>query len=423
MAGEFLYFGIYVLQQLGIMLGVGAQTVLLCVHLAALHHAEKENPHASYLHAARFALGIGLVFIVLSGLAAVGIHGFSGQADILFAPAFLFKWLLIILLVGAFFAQSAFNWWGNWYYAFTGGTWYALFLVHSLGPVTSWLTLWILYILWLIFFGIVWAAFIGVMGWKLVPIGAPAPAPVVARELPKPIPPPVLPPQAAPKPVPPPPPIIVPPKPVIPPPPPPPKPVPPPPPPPAPPAPQPVPKPVPPPPLPKAAPPAPPVVQRPIAPPAAPEPQAVITSMQPAVAKVSLWQKFLSLFRRTKAETKALPPPAPAVVAAPAPQQPAPAPVPAPIKPVVPPPPPPPVPKLTITPPPAPAPLPAVTHLSLPTPPAAPAPKPIQVVPVAPAPQQNFVQDVIDHLLVPALHIMPQRPEDIGKQKRPPVVK
>ena len=57
--GEFLYFLIYVAQQLGIMLGVGAQTVLLCAHLIAVHHGEQESPHAAYAQAARKALGAG----------------------------------------------------------------------------------------------------------------------------------------------------------------------------------------------------------------------------------------------------------------------------------------------------------------------------------------------------------------------------
>ena len=288
--GEFFYFVIYVAQQLGVMLGVGAQTVLLCAHLIAVHHGENENPHVAYAEAARKALGAGFFLVVTSGLFAVAIHLFSGQADIVFSPAFLFKWALIIVLLAAFFLQSRLREWVNFYYAFTGTTWYALFLVHSLGPVTSWGSLWVLYILWGILFALVWWGFVALMQRdSKKPAPRPLPPPViitVKKEVPKPLPPP-------PKPIPPP------------------------------------------------------------------------------------------------------PPPPPVAVPAPLPTPP--------IVVYVPPPPQPP-PKLIPPTPPQPAPA---------------------VVPAPPPPvrKPTIMQEVINHLLVPALRIMPQRPEDIGKHNRPPVVK
>ena len=203
MVGEFFYFLIYVAQQLGIMLGVGAQTVLLCAHLLAVHHGDKENPHVTYAEAARFALVIGLFFIVISGLFAVVVHLLSGQVDIVLSPPFLFKWALIIVLLAAFFLQSRLREWVNFYYAFTGTTWYALFLVHSLGPITSWGSLWVLYILWGILFALVWWGFVALMqrdSKKTAPRPLPPPVIItVKKEVPKPLPPP-------PKPIPPPPP-------------------------------------------------------------------------------------------------------------------------------------------------------------------------------------------------------------------------
>ena len=285
--GEFFYFLIYVAQQLGVMLGVGAQTVLLCAHLIAVHHGENENPHVAYAEAARKALGAGFILIVISGLFAIVIHLFSGQADIVFSPAFLFKWALIIVLLAAFFLQSRLREWVNFYYAFTGTTWYALFLVHSLGPVTSWGSLWVLYILWAILFTLVWWGFVALMrrdSKNSAPVFKPAPVPVfvIKKEAPRPIPPPA--------------PRLMPPLP-----------------------------PPPPPPMPKPAPPPP------------PPPRMIEEHHQPL----------------------SLPVPAPVVVPAP----------------------PPPVRKPTI------------------------------------------MQEVINHLLVPALRIMPQKPEDISKHNRPPVVK
>ena len=284
MVGEFFYFLIYVAQQLGIMFGVGAQTVLLCAHLLAVHHGDKENPHVTYAEAARFALVIGLFFIVISGLFAVVVHLLSGQVDIVLSPPFLFKWALIIVLLAAFFLQSRLREWVNFYYAFTGTTWYALFLVHSLGPVTSWGSLWVLYILWAILFTLVWWGFVALMrrdskNSALVFKQAPAPVFVIKKEAPRPIPPPA----------------------------------------------------------PRLMPPLPPPPPPPMPKPAPPPPRMIEENHQPL----------------------SLPVPAPVVVPAP----------------------PPPVRKPTI------------------------------------------MQEVINHLLVPALRIMPQKPEDISKHNRPPVVK
>ena len=287
MAGEFIFFVIYVAQQLGIMLGVGSMTVLLFTHLIAVRHGEQESPHASNAAAARKALYAGFFLIITSGAAAVVVHVFSGGLDVLFAPAFMFKWFLIGAALWAFFRSNQLSRWSNTLAGFAGGTWYALFLVHSLGPVTTWTTLIILYVFWLLFFLAVWAGVVWLMRFNKK-----QPAPVEQKPAPRPyIPPPpprvvVAPPSFVPKPVPPPPP-------------------------------------------------------------------------------------------------KPVPPPV-----------------------FVPPPPPKPVP------PPAPRPAPP------------PAPKPPQ--PPAPAPvahKTGVIQDIIDHMLVPALRIMPQTPADIGKHNRPPVVK
>src|SRR3989344_2550805 len=282
--GEFLYFLIYVAQQLGIMLGVGAQTVLLCAHLIAVHHGEQESPHAAYAQAARKALGAGFFLIIASGFSAVVLHILNGQADVILSPAFLFKWALIIMLLAAFFLQSRLLQWANFYYAFTGTTWYALFLVHSLGPVTSWGSLWVLYILWAILFTLVWWGFVALMrrdSKNSAPVFKPAPVPVfvIKKEAPRPIPPPA----------------------------------------------------------PRLMPPLPPPPPPPMPNPAPPPPRMIEENHQPL----------------------SLPVPAPVVVPAP----------------------PPPVRKPTI------------------------------------------MQEVINHLLVPALRIMPQKPEDISKHNRPPVVK
>lgn len=354
--GEFLYLGIYVVQQLGVMLGVGAQTVLLCTHLLSIHRGEAEAPHASYAEAARKSLSAGLFLIIVSGAAAVAVHLFGGGVEILLAPAFAFKWVLIGLVLCALWLNNRLSQWSNTMAWFSGGSWYALFWVHSLAPVTTWLSIGVLYVLWMLLFAIFWSVFMLAMR-KTARVAAPTKAPVAV-----------------------------------------------------------VPR---------------PVIQKPAPPPiaATPPPTVVIKPVAPAAPAGPSFFKRLLLWLESLSVSKphaAVPPPIPAAPPAP--------------KPILPPPPPPAVVKAA-PPPPRPVPAPPAPKLelaperqplSLPVPPApsapAPAPEPkppalvVQPV-VTPVGKPGLLQEVIDHLLVPALRVMPRSPEDIGSHNRPPVVK
>lgn len=203
MAGELLFFVIYVVQQLGVMLGVGAQTLLLCAHLIALHHHEPERFEGAFYHAARRALAVGIVLIVLSGGAAVVVHGLNGAYEVLLAPAFLFKWLLIAVVIMAFALSSRLRQWSNTLAYIGGGTWYALFLVHSLAPVTTWANLALLYIGWMVFFGVAWGAFVLLMrGAKMPAVKLSLPKIPLPQSKPVAVPIPPLPPPPPPKPAP-----------------------------------------------------------------------------------------------------------------------------------------------------------------------------------------------------------------------------
>ena len=334
--GEFLYFGIYVFQQLGIMLGVGAQTVLLCTHLLNIHRAEPDAPHASYAAAARKSLSVGFFLIIVSGLAAVAVHILGGNTAVLFAPAFLFKWALIVLVLGVFWLQSRLSHWSDVVAWFAGGTWYALFLVHTLAPITGWFNLAALYGAWLAAFGIVWVLFVLIMR-KTTRGTTPAKVAVpVAIKITLPLPPP------APKPI--------------------------------------------------------------VPPPPAPKPIAPVILKGP-----SFFERLLSWFKNVTTPKR----PTPKPVLAPTP--------PLAPKPIVPPPP------LVPKPTPIPPPLALAPMLKIAPVVVAPASKPVAVPPVPPPPvppqKHTTLHDIIDHLLVPALRIMPQTPADVGKQNRPPVVK
>jgi len=151
---------IFTAQQLGVILGVGAQTILLVQHLIELHEEEATRPRGSATPAgARKARGAGIFLIVFSGAAAVGLHLTGGMTGILLEPAFLFKWALIAALVLLHVFEKRLPPLLGIMEGFAGANWYALFLVHTLAPVTNWASLLALYAAWMGLFGLLWSGF------------------------------------------------------------------------------------------------------------------------------------------------------------------------------------------------------------------------------------------------------------------------
>jgi hypothetical protein len=156
---------VFATQQLGIVLGVGAETVLLVVYLLALERHQAEHAHLPPL--ARMLQRWGLGIVIVSGLGAVALHMWLGQENILLAPAFIFKWILLAVLCGWYWVES---------YAVRlplfaaavvrgvgGAQWYALLVVHLLAPVVTWPYLLLLYAAWVVVFVAGWSGFAYVM--------------------------------------------------------------------------------------------------------------------------------------------------------------------------------------------------------------------------------------------------------------------
>src|SRR3989344_3703796 len=158
-SGEMVALVLYSFQQFGVMLGVGAETILLVVYLMSLRDGVVEPKEAQFARAIRKTLYIGLCIIIFSGAGIAGYHALLGQIGIILQPAFLFKWLLVSLVLLAALARprsSAFS--HVLFEGVVGGTWYALFLVHILAPVTIWPVLLGLYGIWLLGFDAFWWA-------------------------------------------------------------------------------------------------------------------------------------------------------------------------------------------------------------------------------------------------------------------------
>ncbi len=173
-------FVVSLLQEAGIVAGVGAVTMTLVGHLLSLHTHQNELVHG-YVRAARHIRALALALIIISGVAAILIHFQTGTPSVLWAPAFIFKWLLIILLAAFYFIElkverikrDAVE-------GFEGANWYALFIVHSMAPIIGWGKMLMIYGGWLITFGVIWAGFVWLMRWHktVKPKAMPASAPV-----------------------------------------------------------------------------------------------------------------------------------------------------------------------------------------------------------------------------------------------------
>jgi len=139
------------------MLGVGAAVIMLIAHLVSTRDGVVEEAEARFARAIERVLMVGLFLIVSSGVAITALHSTTGEAHIVFAPAFIFKWLLVgvvslPLIMGHKhpFPPLAFE-------GFVGGTWLALFMLHVVAPVATWFDLLLLYAIWMTVFFILWS--------------------------------------------------------------------------------------------------------------------------------------------------------------------------------------------------------------------------------------------------------------------------
>ena len=207
---------LYCTQQLGVMLGVGSETIVVILFFLAMRNGSIEPKEEQFGRAVHRVLRWGLGIIIVSGLIITLMHLSSGAEIIVFSPAFILKWVLIWLVVGAEL------WRGGRVFGSIGqegviaATWYALFILHILAPVAVWIDLLVLWAIWSAGFVLCFITVAHAMHIRNIPAAQkPKPIPVQEKKPqkvfvappppePKPFPKPV-PPPPAPKPTPPPP--------------------------------------------------------------------------------------------------------------------------------------------------------------------------------------------------------------------------
>lgn len=144
----------FFLQQLGMTLGVGASTFAVMLYIIANADGRLDDSEQTVMHAVYVTLRIGLYLILASGIAITGAHVLAGDVSLIERPIYLFKWLLIgvlivngVLLSMSFVSRTV----GG---TIAGASWYALFAIHTLAIDLSWTVLISVYALWLLLFAV-----------------------------------------------------------------------------------------------------------------------------------------------------------------------------------------------------------------------------------------------------------------------------
>lgn len=154
---------LYVMQQLGVMFAVGAQTIILLAYLLSVRDGVVDSQEERFAHAIKKVLFFGIILILISGTAITALELFAGNHTTVFAPAYVFKACLIGLVVFLSLAIRGDSLPEGLLEGLAGGTWYALFIVHILAPVAQWNHLVLLYVVWIIGFMACWSALVFMM--------------------------------------------------------------------------------------------------------------------------------------------------------------------------------------------------------------------------------------------------------------------
>jgi hypothetical protein len=185
---------LYLVQQLGIVLGVGAQTVLLVAHVIAARDGiiEKREEHVGKL--VGYVLLFGLFCIISSGIAITLLHVSMGEGGIAESPAYIFKWALIAFVSLLTFLTLKHPLSHAVWQGLLGSQWYALFMLHMLAPAAYWEDMLALCLLWSVGFMFLWSVVVYSTRAhprkpaKPEPVRAVAPPPMIKSEpvIPKP---------------------------------------------------------------------------------------------------------------------------------------------------------------------------------------------------------------------------------------------
>lgn len=152
----FLDFVLWCAQEAGVLVSVGAALLVLIGYIVAMRDGAVSPKEAEYSKNAHRVLAVGLVLMMLSGLAIIALHFSLAQVAIVTSPVFVFKWLLILGLAAVYIALRKQPYGHHLVEGALGATWLTLFIVHTVAPAVSWGYLLILYALVTAGFMVLW---------------------------------------------------------------------------------------------------------------------------------------------------------------------------------------------------------------------------------------------------------------------------
>lgn len=152
--------GLYCLQQFGMTLGVGAETILLVAYLQSVRDGIVDDKESGFARAVGGVKDFGLALIITSGAGIVALQFLNGQLNEFLSIVVFFKWSLIGIVLFMTFITRGPSLAAGLLQGLSAGTWYALFAVHILAPAAPWEQLAMFYAVWLVGFSICWTALV-----------------------------------------------------------------------------------------------------------------------------------------------------------------------------------------------------------------------------------------------------------------------
>jgi hypothetical protein len=134
--------------------------VILISYLLATRDNMVDQKEEQFGRAVLRVLKLGLLLIILSGAVITVIHLSLGQVLVVLTPAFLFKWVIIGILLTTTLALGKKPYPAALYEGFLGANWYALFVIHVLAPLAAWADILVIYAIWSAGFMLAWAALV-----------------------------------------------------------------------------------------------------------------------------------------------------------------------------------------------------------------------------------------------------------------------
>ncbi len=171
----------YCAQQLGMALGVGAETLTLVAYIMTMRDRVVSPDEQRFNGAIRRVLMVG-VFLVFASAAGITGVMYLQQDSIAASNIYLFKCALIGLMVLlSLMARSPGSTMASVFEGLVGGTWFALFAVHILQPALPLQQLGIFYGFWMLGFMLIWTVLVFTMRDKKVEVASGAEAYLVGK--------------------------------------------------------------------------------------------------------------------------------------------------------------------------------------------------------------------------------------------------